>query len=122
MDSRDRLWIGTNDSGLALYDKGSFTFFNKEKGLLSSSVRSIAEDVNGDIIIATTQGMAYITADNELHVVDDPQINNEYITQIKPDGFGNIFGVTMTGGIFEFEDKRVTRYISSKSGEIDAVN
>ncbi len=122
VDSKDRLWIGTNDSGLALYDKGDFIFFNKDKGLQSSSVRAITEDVNGDIVIATTQGMAYITEDNELHIVDDPQINNEYITQIKSDGFGNIFGVTMTGGIFEFENKRVTRYIASKTSEIDAVN
>ena len=122
VDSKDRLWIGTNDSGLALYEKGSFTFFDKKDGLRSSSIRAIAEDQNGDIIIATTQGIAYITSENELYTVDDPQINNEYITQIKTDGFGNIFGVTMTGGIFEFSDKRVTRFIASKSGEIDAVN
>ena len=122
VDSKDRLWIGTNDSGLALYEKGNFTFFNKNEGLRSSSIRSIAEDENGDIVIATTQGMAYVTAENELHIVDDPQINNEYIKQIKPDGFGNLYGVTMTGGIFEFSDKRVTRFIASKSSEIDAVN
>lgn len=122
VDSRDRLWIGTNDSGLALYEKGGFTFFNKNEGLKSSSIRAITEDENGDILVATTQGMAYVTAENELHIVDDPQINNEYITQIKPDGFGNIYGVTMTGGIFEFADKRVTRFIAPKSGEIDEVN
>ncbi|MEE3467394.1 MAG: HD domain-containing phosphohydrolase [Eubacterium sp.] len=122
VDSRDRLWIGTNDSGLALYDKGEFIFFNQNEGLKSSSIRAITEDKNGDILIATTQGMAYVSDDLQLHVVDDPQINNEYIKQIKSDGFGSVYGVTMTGGIFKFEDKHVTSFISQKNSSVDAVN
>ena len=122
VDSKDRLWVGTNDSGLALYEKGTFTFFNKKDGLKSSSIRAVDEDEDGDIIIATTQGMAYVTEDKKLHVVDDPRINNEYVKQIKSDNFGKIYGVTMSGGIFEFEKKSVTSFIAPKSGTIDAVN
>ncbi len=122
VDSKDRLWVGTNDSGLALYENGTFRFFNKNEGLRSASIRAITEDEAGDIIIATTQGVAYVTEDMSLHVVDDPQINNEYIKQIKPDGFGALYGVTMNGGIFKVEDKRVTAFVSGKSDAIDSVN
>ena len=122
VDSKDRLWIGTNDSGLVLYEQGDFTFFNKNEGLRSSSVRAIAEDANGDILVATTQGMAYVSDDRQVHLIDDPQINNEYINQIKPDGFGNICGVPMTGGIFRIKDKRVTDYVAAKNNAVDAVN
>ena len=40
VDSRDRLWIGTNDSGAFVMDKGEYTQFNKEDGLSSLSVRA----------------------------------------------------------------------------------
>ena len=48
-DSKDRLWIGTNDSGVALMEKGSLKMFTKADGLMSSSIRSITEDEEGNI-------------------------------------------------------------------------
>ena len=33
VDSKDRLWIGTNDRGIVLYEHGDFSFFGKEQGL-----------------------------------------------------------------------------------------
>ena len=50
-----------------LYDNGEFQFFGKEEGLISLSVRAIAEDASGNIILATTQGVAYIDDNYELH-------------------------------------------------------
>ena len=50
VDSRQRLWIGTNDSGIALLEDESFTFYDKDDGLHSASVRSISEDGEGNII------------------------------------------------------------------------
>ena len=49
VDSRDRLWIGTNDSGAFVMDKGEYTQFNKEDGLSSLSVRAFSEDKDGNI-------------------------------------------------------------------------
>ena len=122
VDSRDRLWIGTNDSGLALYDRGGFTFFDKEEGLRSSSVRAITEDADGDILVATTQGLAYVSDDLKLHTIDDDKIKSEYIKQIKPDGFGSIYGATMTGSIFKLDKKRVTEFIPNKKNAVDSAN
>ena len=41
VDSKDRLWIGTNDRGIVLYEHGDFSFFGKDQGLQSASERSI---------------------------------------------------------------------------------
>ena len=34
-DSQNRLWIGTNDAGIARYENGAFAYFTKEDGLIS---------------------------------------------------------------------------------------
>ena len=42
VDSRDRLWIGTNDSGVAVMEKGEIRMWGKKDGLQSVAVRSHA--------------------------------------------------------------------------------
>ena len=42
VDSRDRLWVGTNDNGVAVMEDGQFRMFGKSDGLGSSSVRAIS--------------------------------------------------------------------------------
>ena len=57
VDSKERLWIGTNDNGVAVMEKGEVTLYNQVEGLKSSSIRSIVEDEEGNIFIATTYGL-----------------------------------------------------------------
>ncbi len=80
VDSRDRLWIGTNDNGLAVMDTDNmeFKFYKRSDGLSSSSVRAISEDSNGNIIFGTTMGIAYIDKDLKLHNIDEPQIRYKF--------------------------------------------
>ncbi len=113
-DSKNRLWVGTNDSGLALMDNGNVRTYNKNDGLSSLSVRSIAEDKDGNIFIATTQGMAYINSDLELVPLDEPQINQEYIRMIKRGPNDVIYGLTMGGAVFTIEDRKVTAFYDSR--------
>ncbi len=47
VDSKNRLWIGTNDNGVVVMDQGVFTHFNRTGGMKSSTIRSITEDHNG---------------------------------------------------------------------------
>ena len=57
VDSKDRLWVGTNDSGVAVLVDGEFKMYRKSDGLNSSSIRSITEGNDGNIYIATTQSI-----------------------------------------------------------------
>ena len=52
VDSRDRLWIGSNDAGLLRMEEGIFRKWDRADGLASLSIREIAEDENGVIYIA----------------------------------------------------------------------
>lgn len=114
VDSKDRLWIGTNDNGAALYDKGEFRFFGREEGLLSLSVRSIAEDADGNILLATTRGLAYIDDSFALHMLEDEQISQKYICILRADADGVIYGCTLDGTFFSVERLALTGCYDSK--------
>ena len=121
-DSRDRLWIGTNDSGVAVFYDDEFVFYGKNEGLRSSSVRSIEEDENNTVYIATTKGVACVGADGILQIIDNPQISSEYVCELCRGADGVVYGVTLSGGIFTLRDRKVAAYISASELGIDDVN
>ena len=110
VDSRDRLWVGTNDSGLAVRQKAQFVFWGRAEGLTSLSVRALCEDGMGNIIVATTEGMAYIDNDNTLHTIDDSRIRSKYVRYLKADGDGVIYGTTMDNCFFSLENLELTSF------------
>lgn len=109
-DSMKRLWIGTNDNGLAVYEDGGFRFFDKKDGLRSSSIRSIAEDNDGNIVMATTAGIAWLDKDEAIHMVKDPQINGKYICRLSQGEDGTIYGVTLDGELFTIVDLEIDAF------------
>ena len=118
VDDRDLLWIGTNDNGAAIMDRyGNVKMFNKKEGLPSSSVRAFAEDDNGNVYVATTQGMAVFDSGFNLTPIDDSLINSEYIRCIEKGPDGIIYGLTMNGAVFTLENGKVTGFYSA-----DALN
>lgn len=110
VDSKERLWIGTNDNGVAYMEKGKINFYKDVEGLKSSSIRSIVEDKEGNIFIATTYGLGYIDTDMQIHALDESQLNSEYICELRKDDRGVIYGETINGAVFTIENKKVTGY------------
>ncbi len=119
VDSNDNLWIGTNDNGLALYDKGDFTFYSKEDGLSSSSVRCLTEDSSGNLLIGTTAGLFYLNSDNNINAIDHEKLNDEYIYNLCTSDDGMVYGSTITGEIFSIEDLKISHILSSEDLGID---
>ncbi|MCR4797401.1 MAG: response regulator [Lachnospiraceae bacterium] len=111
-DSRGRIWVGTNDNGIVMFeneDSETGTHYTYKEGLPSSSIRAFAEDAEGVIYFGTTGGISYMDDSGEIRVLDDPRINNEYIGQMVQDSRGVVFGNTRSGAVF-----------SIRSGKIDA--
>ena len=113
VDSRDRLWVGTNDSGLAVRQRAQFKFWGRDEGLTSLSVRALCEDGAGNILVATTEGMAYIDSNDELHVVGDLKIRDKYVRYLKADADGVIYGATMDNCFFSMEDLELTSFYNA---------
>ena len=121
-DSRNRLWIGTNDNGLAVLDRGEYRFYDYVEGLQSSSIRSIVEDNDGYMIIATAHGLGIIDPDMELHPLDETQLNNEYICELRRGNDGVIYGETLSGAVFTLEDRKITGYYDGNKIGVGAIN
>ncbi len=121
VDSKDRLWVGTNDSGVAVLVDGEFKMYRKSDGLNSASIRSITEGNDGNIYIATTHGLAMIDENLVLNQVDEPQINDEYIRTMITGDDGVIYALTQNGAIFTMYDGKVTGFYDGKKLGIDDV-
>ena len=113
VDSKEHLWIGTNDNGVAMMEKGSYRIYNHKDGLRSSSVRSILEDSDGTILIATTRGIATVDKDGQLGQLDDEKINDEYIRVMRKADSGVIYGTTNSGAVFKLKDGRITSFFDA---------
>lgn len=111
VDSKDRIWIGTNENGIAYYDHGELKVYGKVEGMKSYSIRAISEDTDGHILIATTQGLCVVGDDDlQIHAVDDPQVNTEYITRLARASDGVVYGLTLDGAVFVAGGKNIQSF------------
>ena len=100
VDSRDRLWIGTNDNGLFLMKDGETRRWGEEEGLQALSVRSILADDTGLIYVASTGGLALIGEDLTLRLPEDPRVRERDMHELRQSGDGLVYGLTDEGDIF----------------------
>ncbi len=70
LDEEGRLWIGTNDAGLALKVGDELVnMIDRFSGLSSNSIRSITQDVNGKYYIGTANGLNVLTIGGGTEIV-----------------------------------------------------
>ena len=120
-DSRKRIWVGTNDNGVVVMDGYDCVRFEKGEGLASSSIRTFAEDSDGNIYIGSTAGVSYVDRDMNIHVVDDQRINTERILKLVSDVDGNIYGQSKNGIIFSLKKGKVEKYYTSGSLNMEKI-
>lgn len=118
IDSSGRLWIGTNDNGVSVYENGRITeICDKKNGLSSNSVRSICEDGHGNYYIGTSASLCIVNENNGLHVSQEIT-EATYVNTISSDGEGRFAAVTNSGDLFIIKDKQVQgHYILENEGE-----
>lgn len=123
-DSRGRIWVGTNDNGVVVVDGATQTHFTYKDGLPSSSIRTFAEDGEGNVFVGTTEGICYVDPEMKVIPVDDKRINKERVLRLDSDSEGKIYGQTKNGQVFYIDNKLVTRVYSSyelKTGMITTI-
>lgn len=65
-DNKGRLWIGTNDAGIARYEDGEYTYFTEKEGLPSNSVRCFAQDTEGNVYVGTSDKICMFSPDDTI--------------------------------------------------------
>lgn len=100
-DSKGRLWIGTNDSGLCCYnlDNGEITFYNTDNGLAADSIREIGEDINGNIYVGTVLSTSKISPDGTVKTYSEWE-DIYYVQSFFAMDDGSMIGVTNGGTFF----------------------
>ncbi len=120
-DSKGRIWIGTNDNGAVVINNRKQTRFTIIEGLPSSCVRSFAEDQQGNILVGTSQGLAYIDKDLKLNRISDSRIDYDTILRLSMDGDGRVFGYSKSGYVFMIEDCKISNIFSGEDLGIEPI-
>ena len=121
VDSRDRLWIGTNESGLALLERGVFRIWGEDDGLGSAKIRTITGDEDGTIYVGTTAGITMIDPDLTLHAVTDPRVANAYMDNTLPGPDGLIYCLTQEGDFFTMRGGGLVDYIDHTEAAVQGI-
>ena len=121
VDSRDRLWIGTNDSGVAVMERGQFRLWKKADGLRTDSIRAIAEDEKGIIYVAATEGVYAIDSQMTLRSLDDPRIRSAYMRDLRLGPENMIYGLTQEGSVFSLQDGEVKTYLDADEVRVHGI-
>ena len=113
-DEAGRLWIGTNDNGIAICTNQKIVnVVGREDGLPSDSVRCITESSEGYYYVGTTDSLVVMTLLGGLKVYETiPEI--VYADSISADQNGNVAVVTNEGGFYLLHG---TQIISSMTAE-----
>lgn len=110
VDKQDRLWIGTNDNGVAVMENGEFQFWDEKDGLGASKVNDIKGDESGCIYVGTTAGIVMFNTDLEMTPMKDDRINDVYVENMTSGGDDLIYGTTHEGNVFVLRDGNLVNY------------
>lgn len=117
VDGLGRLWIGTNDKGIFVYDPKTTEVlrYTANDGLASNSIRCITEDKKGVFYIGTSSYLCSIEHDNVIKNYSDYS-NITFVKEIISSYEGVVYGVTNEGGLFAISDGKLVNgeYFTSK--------
>ena len=121
VDSRDRLWIGTNDSGLIVMERDHLQKWTKLNGNSAANIRAITEDEHGVMYIATTSGIAMIDAGMQMTLIDDYRLADVSIRDLRIGNDGLIYGLTQLGDLFTLRNGEVIDYLRAEDCRVNGV-
>jgi len=116
VDSKDRVWFGTDGKGVTVYENERFQNFNSTNGFDSPIVYSIAEDKEGDIWFSTLENGLYSYQEGTF--VNSPTVDGlsePDISALACDANGNML-VFHKNGIDVFDP--VTGFMNTYGNEI----
>ena len=110
VDKQDRLWIGTNDNGVALMENGKFRFWDEKDGLEASKINDIEGDDDGCVYVGTTEGITLFKPNLEMVSLKDERIRDVYVESMVSGRDGLIYGTSHDGNVFILRDGNLVNY------------
>ena len=105
LDSSNRIWIGTNDSGLYFFENETFSRITESADaggtdVTTLSVRSVTEDEDGRIYAGTTNGLFLIDEAHRALQAADSRLSGSTVTNLIHDRNDCIWGITSDSKVF----------------------
>ena len=101
-DSKGRLWIGTEGSGLTVWKEGKSKTYKSRKHLESKFIKDIVEDKEGNIWVATSSGVSKFSPDLsnvQFFNVNNQNLHYNRVTALMCDRSNRIWYATRGRGI-----------------------
>lgn len=111
-DSAGRLFIGTNDAGVFVYENNEFIKIKGPEDHSFLCIRDFVEGEDGVIYAASNSGLARIT-DKELTPVSDDVLSGNIVYSVAVDPYARVWCCLSQGICAIVEKDRVTEQISS---------
>ena len=121
VDERDRLWIGTNDSGIFMMEKGQLQRWDKGDVLKSSSIRAISEDATGVIYAGSTDGIVAIDTAMNITSLSDRQIAGKTIRDLRRGADGPVYGLTGNGDLFALRNGELVFFLAGEDNPVQGI-
>ena len=99
-DSKNRLWIGAVNSGIAVMENDNVRYWGENDGLVSGAIAAVSEDSDGYIYIASKKGVYFIDGDMNLNFIDDKRLAYKNIIDLKTGSDGLVYGIDADSNIF----------------------
>lgn len=112
-DSAGRLWIGTNDAGIFVYENGTIVQPEGQPRDSFLCVRGFAEDENGTIYACSNSGIAEIRG-GIMKVYDVDEIDGQTVYSVGVDRFGRVWGAESNGGCVILQDGALAHLAGSE--------
>ena len=114
-DKKRNIWFGSQ-AGLCKYDGKQFTSYTQKNGLpQSTTVRSLAEDHNGNLWIGFGGG-GFCKFDGKVFKYFEDKINSpaSSVQDIMEDSHGNMWFANSEGGIYKYDGKYITHFTTKQ--------
>lgn len=106
-DHQHRLWIGTNNNGLYVWENGTIT---KDIDSVSTTIRAFAESTDGVLYTGSSDGVHLHDQNGKVTPVNDERLKNCMILSLTADATNHIWGVTYRGDVFRLSGSTVDAY------------
>ena len=117
VDEEGRLWIGTNDNGLAIVIREQVVnVLDQSSGLPSNSVRCIIRASDGYYYVGTTGSMQMLVMNNGLKAANTLQEVN-YADSITADNTGHVATVVSDGRLFLMKEGQILCSLQLTDGQ-----
>jgi len=110
VDSKNNIWIGSDDAGLIVYDGAEFTSYSIiNSGISSNKITCIYVDLQDKVWIGTDAGVSLFNGSWQVFNASNSDLTNNNIKSIKS-GFNNDVFISTPSGLLSYDGSSWTDY------------